>query len=110
MGRGKGPNQKTVLVIPVQLRPAAYRDVLEAVDWYESQMPGLGARFYADLDSVLSRIEESRGQFPIVYRAAHRALLHRFPFGVFFTEFEDRTLVVAVADLRRETSRWQRRI
>ena len=97
-------------MIPVQFRPAADRDVVEAVDWYESQLPGLGTRFFEDLDRVLSRIEESRGQFPIVYRDAHRALLRRFPFGVFFKEYGDRTLVVAGADLRREPSRWQRRI
>jgi len=46
---------------------------------------------------------------PNVYRDAHRALLRRFPFGIFFKKYEDRTLVVAVTDLRREPSRWQRR-
>ena len=97
-------------MIPVQFRPAANRDVVDAVDWYESQQPGLGTRFFEDLDRVLSRIEESRGQFPNVYRDAHRALLPRFPFGVFFKKYEDRTLVIAVADLRREPSQWQRRI
>jgi len=97
-------------VIPVQIRPTASRDVIDAVDWYETPLPGLGARFFEDLDKVLSRIEESRGQFPVVYRVAHRALLSRFPYGVFFKNYEDRTLVVAVADLRREANRWQRRI
>ena len=29
-------------MIPVQFRPAASQDVLEAVDWYEAQRPGLG--------------------------------------------------------------------
>jgi toxin ParE1/3/4 len=83
---------------------------MEAADWYETQLPGLGSRFFEDLERVLIRIQESRGQFPVVYRDAHRALLRRFPYGVFFKNYEDRTLVVAVADLRRETSRWQRRI
>ncbi len=97
-------------MIPVQIRPAANRDVLDAVDWYETQLSGLGARFFEDLEKVLLRIEESRDQFPTVYRDAHRALLRRFPYGVFFKNYEDRTLVVAVADLRREATRWQRRI
>ena len=83
---------------------------MEAVDWYEARLPGLGVRFFEDLDRVLSRIEASRGQFPNVYRNAHRALLRKFPYAVFFKNYEDRTLVVAVADLRRESGRWQRRI
>ena len=97
-------------MIPVQFRPAADRDVVEAVDWYESQLPGLGTRFFEDLDRVLSRIKESRGEFPNVYRDVHRALLRSFPFGVFFKKYDDRTLIVAVADLRREPSGWQSRI
>ncbi len=97
-------------MIPVQLRPAADRDILEAVNWYESRHPGLGIRFFEDLVRVLDRIEESRGQFPNVYRNAHRALLSKFPFGVFFTKYENRTLVVAVSDLRREPGLWQSRV
>ncbi len=110
MGRSEGPNRKTTVVIPVQFRPAASRDVIDAVDWYETQLEGLGTRFFEDFDRVLSRIETSRGIFPIVYRDAHRALLRRFPYGVFFKNYEGRTLVVAVADLRREASRWQKRL
>lgn len=45
-------------MIPVQFRPAADRDVVEAVGWYESQFPGVGSRFFEDLDRVLSRVEE----------------------------------------------------
>jgi hypothetical protein len=97
-------------VIPVQFRAAANQEIAEAVNWYESQRPGLGSRFFEDLDHVLSRIEGSREQFPSVYRNAHRALLRRFPFGVFFTKYEDRTLVIAVVDLRREPSKWRSRI
>ena len=97
-------------MIPVQFRPAASQDVLQAVDWYEAQLPGLGGHFFEDLDRALSRIEASRGQFPSAYRNAHRALLRKFPYAVFFKTYEDRTLVVAVADLRRESKRWQRRI
>lgn len=96
-------------MIPVGFRPAANQDLLEAATWYESQQPGLGIRFFEDLDRVLSRIEESRGQFPIVYRDIRRALLRQFPFGIFFKTYEDQTVVIAIADLRRETGRWQRR-
>ena len=110
MGRSKGQNYETALVIPVQFRAAANHDIAEAVNWYESQRPGLGARFFEDLDHVLSRIEESREQFPLMYRNAYRALLRRFPFGIFFTKYEDRTLVLAVTDLRREPNKWRSRI
>ena len=96
-------------MIPVQFRPAASRDIVDAVNWYERQLPGLGIRFFEEFDRTLSRIETSRDQFPTVYRDAHRALLRKFPFGIFFKKYEDRTLVIAVSDLRGEVSRWQKR-
>ncbi len=97
-------------MIPVQFRPAASQDLIDAIEWYEAQLPGLGTRFFEDFEQVVSRIEASRGQFPVVYRDARRGLLRRFPYGVFFKNYRDRTLVVAIADLRRESTRWQRRI
>ena len=96
-------------MIPVQFRPAASRDIVDAVIWYERQLPGLGTRFFEEIDRTVSRIETSRDQFPKVYRDAHRALLRKFPFGIFFKKYGDRTLVVAVSDLRGEVSRWQKR-
>ena len=71
-------------MISVGFTPAANKDLVEAVRWYENQQSGLGARFVEDFDRVLSRIEESRDQFPVVYRDTRRALLSRFPFGMFF--------------------------
>ncbi len=88
-------------MIPVQFRPAASRDIVDAVNWYERQLPGLGTRFFEEFDRTLIRIETSRDQFPNVYRDAHRALLRKFPFGIFFKKYENRTLVIAVSDLQR---------
>ena len=92
-------------MIPVRFRPSANRDVVDAVVWYEKQRIGLGARFFAEIDVVVQRIEDSRDQFPTVYRDVRRALMRRFPFGVFFRTSEDQTIVIAVADLRRDPGR-----
>lgn len=37
MGGSEGPDFRTAVVIPVQFRPAATHDLMEAVDWYEAQ-------------------------------------------------------------------------
>ena len=67
----------------------------------------------ADLDEaqhLTTRIESSPLEFPIVYRDARRTLLRRFPYAFFFRTTEEKTLIVAVADLRRDPSRWLRRL
>jgi toxin ParE1/3/4 len=38
-----------------------------------------------------------------------RALLKRFPYGVFYTEFPDRIQVIAIIHSRKHPARWPRR-
>ncbi len=94
---------------PVELLPAANRDIIAAAEWYDSPLRGLGIRFVEDLDSTITRIEQSREQFPVVFRRTQRALLKRFPFRVLFNSYDDRTLIVAIIDLRRNPGQWRDR-
>jgi hypothetical protein len=61
-------------------------DIQAAALWYEDQQPGLGMRFLSELDVVFQRIESNPKQFPQLEREVRRALLHRFPYGVYFVE------------------------
>lgn len=68
----------------LRVRPEAELDVLEAALWYEREREGLGAVFLQALRRVFVRIEASPQQFPLVTSDVRRAVLARFPFGVFF--------------------------
>ena len=63
--------------------PAAAADLVEAHDWYEAELPGLGARFRAEIGSTVERIRENPLQFPAVFKSVRRALLQRFPYMLF---------------------------
>lgn len=63
----------------VAFAPAAALELVEAYDWYEAELPGLGVRFQAEIDSTLVRMTANPLQFPAVLRGARRALLRRFP-------------------------------
>ncbi len=54
-------------------------------------------------------IAERPRRSPLVYRDVRRALLKRFPFGVFFRLWRDQVRVLAVIHLSRNPKRWQRR-
>jgi hypothetical protein len=85
-------------------------DLEKAAFWYESQRMGLGREFTDEARALLTRVEESPLQFPVVYRDTRRALMNRFPFAVYFRLVEERGLILAVMDLRRKASRWQSRV
>jgi plasmid stabilization system protein ParE len=91
------------------VRPEAELDALEAASWYEGERADLGTEFLHELRTTFSRIEEGPQRFPVVFREVRRAILHRFPFGVFFIIESDSAIVLAIMHLRRHPSAWQKR-
>ncbi|NND61353.1 MAG: type II toxin-antitoxin system RelE/ParE family toxin [Gammaproteobacteria bacterium] len=95
--------------LDIRVRPAAESDVEELFHWYEEQSPGLGRRFVNELDVVYARIQVTPRIYATLYRGIRRAMLKRFPVGVFYVEKESVVKVVAVNHLARNPSVWQRR-
>ena len=95
---------------PVILRPEARRDVLAAYRWYENQRRGLGGEFREALEKVIESLREKPKSYPVVLRDARRALLKRFPYMVFYREYDDAIVIVAVMHGKRDPETWQRRL
>lgn len=49
-------------------------------------------------------------RFPVIRRNMRRALLRRFPYGVFFVEAVDAVQVVACLHARRDPHEWSERL
>jgi plasmid stabilization system protein ParE len=92
------------MTIPVVYRQAARRDILDAARDYEAQRRGMGASF---IDEI-ARIETHMADAPRLYQRidgdVRRAVLRRFPFGLFYLEEQQRILILACLDLRRDPS------
>jgi plasmid stabilization system protein ParE len=88
------------------VRAAAKRHIAEAFRWYERQSPGLGADFLAALETVLRRIADTPLLYAPLYRDVRRALLPRFPYGVFYFTQSERLTVVAVLHTSRDPKLW----
>ena len=91
------------------LRQEAERDLSEAHAWYEERVPGLGSDFLVVVERALESIQENPAQFPLIYRDVRRALLSRFPYGVFFVWEAQHISVLAVIHTAREPTKWRRR-
>ncbi len=66
------------------VRPLAEADLEDAARWYEDERAGLAERFFRDVDRTFARIRERPFQFPTVAGEVRRALLHTFPYAVYF--------------------------
>ena len=93
----------------LELTSSAELDAAQAALTYEIEKPGLGSAFEEQLDAVLVRVAEGPWHFPAIDGDIRRALLKRFPFGVFFVVLPDKITVIAVLHLHRHPDTWKQR-
>lgn len=94
---------------PLRLAAAAEEDLRGAADWYRRQAAGLDLRFRDAVREALGRITERPALYPKVHRELRRALVHRFPYSIFYRVTDETVLVVAIVHQARDPAIWQRR-
>ena len=93
----------------VVIRPEAEADLADAFAWYEERRAGLGERFLLCVEAALAAIERYPASFPTVHQQVRRALLRRFPYGIFYTIEPNAIVVLAVFHCGRDPRRWRER-
>lgn len=94
---------------PVRLREEADQDLAEAATWYEMHRLGLGQEFLDEATRTIHAISENPLRYPVMWRQTHRALMRRFPFGIYFRVSGDLVLIVAVLHGSRHPRYWRKR-
>ena len=76
---------------------------------YENQRQGLGADLLLTVEATLEAIRRRPEMYPLAYREVRRALLKRFPYGIYFIVNGNKVAVIAVFHARRNPQVWQQR-
>jgi plasmid stabilization system protein ParE len=84
----------------------ALREIGEAQEWYELQSPGLGEEFIAAMELQLKRLEQAPLLYAEVIPNVHRALLPRFPYGLFYAVRGNLIHILAALHDARNPRRW----
>jgi len=95
------------MTLEVRLRPEAEEDLSDAAVWYEEQLPGLGHRFLNEVLVALSSIAAAPVMHPIIHRNTRRALIQRFPFGIYYQADSTTIVVLAIMHGSRDPRRWK---
>lgn len=96
-------------MLPLTLRPEAEADLADSYRFYQDCRDGLGTDFLLCVEECLQRIQRHSAQFPRVYHHVQRALMHRFPYAVFFVVMAQGIVVLAVMHASRHPGGWQSR-
>jgi len=87
--------------------PSAQDDLAAGFRFYERQQEGLGGYFLESLFSDIDSLRLYAGVHQKVF-GYHRLLSKRFPCAIYYSEEQEKVLVWAVLDCRRDPG-WNRR-
>ena len=91
--------------------PAAYQDLDDAVDWYNSRKETLGEQFYHKVIDKLDKLKSNPLLWSVRYNEVHCALVDTFPYLVHYIieESKKRVLILGILHTSRDPGTWTER-
>jgi hypothetical protein len=95
----------------IVVHPTASLDIIESIEWYNKAQPGLGIKFYKQVQAIFKLIRKNPSAFAIRYKNSHAAIVKKFPFMVhYFIDNEKKTIVItSVLHTSRDPKMWDER-
>ncbi|NQV24102.1 MAG: type II toxin-antitoxin system RelE/ParE family toxin [Rhodopirellula sp.] len=93
-----------------RFHPATDQELIDASQFYESRLPGLGGEFLDEIEASLESVLKSPSQFEVLDGDVRIARTQRFPYGLLFVIEPDEILIVAVMHLHRRPGYWEHRV
>jgi toxin ParE1/3/4 len=110
-GRAIGRPVEEALLKPLTIHAGAQAEVQTAIAYYDSQREELGLEFQIELERVFEKIQAMpQSALAVDQRGTRKRLLKRFPYTVYYVEFDDSIWIVAVAHQKRRPGYWNDRL
>ncbi len=93
----------------LSIRKEAESDIAEAYQYYEACRENLGSDFMLCLDESIFRIQKNPRQYKTIVKNVHRALLRRFPYGIYYVLVDDQIVIIGVMHARKNPRHWEER-
>ena len=90
------------MTLSVAVADAALMDITAAANSYDLLAPGLGDFFAVHVETVIDHLGHYPEMYQVVFPPVRRAVLHRFPFAVFYHLRPQAVEVIAVLPCRAD--------
>jgi len=91
------------------LEPAA-RELADAIDYYNCELPGLGQIFLEEVQHIIDLIQKYPLAWSPISRNTRKAILKKFPYGVIYYIESSIVYIIAIAHHHRVPRYWIDRI
>ena len=89
-----------------QFHPEASLEYVEAVDYYIEINPLLADAFVGEVEHAISMIRKYPNRWRLVDENVRRYLVHRFPFGIYYSSNSHIINIFAIMHLSRKPDYW----
>ena len=89
----------------IEIRPLAAMEVIEAYNWYELQVIGLGLDFLDAVDDFYARLLVNPHTHSYYQETARHGVLSKFPYTVVYEVFDHTIIVYSVFMDRRDPAK-----
>lgn len=97
------------MALTYQLHSLAKKELTEAVDWYEEERKGRGAKFFIAYLKTLNAILSNPFAFPKDFDEVRKANLQKFPYTIYYEEVGSEVFVYSVFHNKRDPETWKKR-
>jgi hypothetical protein len=96
----------------LEFNPDFYHDLLQAMDWYENQQPGLGNKFFRTVKKQSKELQSTAMNFALRYDDIRCKPLKKFPYMIHFRiDSAARSVKIeALFHTSRDPNDWQKRM
>ncbi len=95
----------------IEFRKEALQDLLDTIEWYEKQVPGLGDEFYISFSNEIRIIRKNPLLNPTKYKNIRKAITRRFPYIIYYIVVpSNKIIVLAILHMKRRSNSWRKRI
>lgn len=97
-------------VKPLDIHPAALKELKSAVLWYLDQNETASLNFIEEVDRAMDHVTASPKRWPRGEHDTRKFVLQRFPYAIVYREKDEVIQIVAVAHGRRRPGYWKKRL
>lgn len=89
--------------------PDAQQELIQAIEYYEQQLEGLGVLFYKEIFEAVDFIRVYPQGYQLITKHTRKCSLRRFPYLVLYGVFDNTIIISAIAHQHRHPHFYLRR-
>lgn len=94
----------------ISFHEAAELEIIDAVSFFQSERPELGAALIDEIERAIHQILTHRFSCQLVNRTVRRKVLRRFPYNIMYSVKPESIRILAIASQRRRPFYWRSRV